>query len=239
MKKLLGILLFFLVMGVGCSNNEPAIVKVDINPDEANEEPELIEEIIEDEIVDEFIEFTVDDEVIRVNLKQIPILKAYLQGVEEPKTVIEKMKIEKLFNKDNNEIYLLQFSCQQDQCSYLLLDQSSDNTGHLVADLASFEDFIISPEESKMLLKFNRPSNQEYPLSNIVVIDLVDWSVLTLENEEIINNLFDYNWPILNASWVDDETIAISVPDSIPINSEQVEDGNEELNEVLFHIKGN
>ncbi|WP_053074926.1 hypothetical protein [Ornithinibacillus californiensis] len=235
MKSKLGYMLFFMLFLVACSNDEPAIVKVDTPPEETAEVPELIEEVSEDEVVDEFIEFTLENEVVRVNLKQVPILNAYLQGVKNPQNVIQQMDIQKLFQQEDNDIYLLEFSCDN-TCSYLLLDQSSENTGILLADLSTFEQFILSPNETRVLVKFNRESAQDYPLSTIIVIDLKEWAVLSLENDAIVSNMFDFNWPIIAANWIDEETISISVPESLPTNHEQADIPNNEMNEIVYDV---
>lgn len=227
------LILFFLV---SCSNSEPAIVKVNTPPEEVTDEPELIEELVNDEEVDEFIEFKLNDEILRVNLKQIPILSAYLHAAEDRQSIIEQMGIQQMVNKEENSIYLLEFACLEDQCSYLLLDESSENTGLLVADLANFEQATVSPEQSKLLLKFTRESNYEYPLSNAVVVDLENWEVLPLENETITNNLFDFQWPILSVNWIDDETISISIPETLETNKEHPDNTNDKVNEVIFKV---
>src|SRR5690606_20017294 len=184
----------------------------------------------------EFIEFKFNNEILRVNLKQIPILSAYLHAAEDRQSIIEQMDIQQLVNKEDSSIYLLEFSCLEGQCSYLLLDESSENTGLLVADLATFEQVMLSPEQSKLLLKFNRESTYEYPLSNAVVVDLENWKVLTLENEAITNNLFDFQWPILSVNWNDEETIFISIPDTLETNKEHPDNTNNKVNEVIFKV---
>jgi hypothetical protein len=235
MKKALGFLFLFLILSA-CSKSEPAIVKVDPPSEVVTKEPELVEEVSDNEEVDEYIEFKLDDEVLRLNLKQIPILNAYLHAARDRQAIIEKMDIHRIIDKEENDIYLLEFSCQDNECSYLLLNQNIQNAGFLVADFATFENFILSPEESKLLLKFNRESNQDYPLSNIVVIDLEKWEILGLKNNTITNNLFDYNWPIFSANWVDEETIAIAVPDTLVSNPEAPGGFYNKVNEVTFTL---
>ncbi|WP_010096852.1 hypothetical protein [Ornithinibacillus scapharcae] len=238
MKKILGLLFLFVLVLTACSHEQPAIVKVETPPEDTKEEPELIEEVTDNEKVDEFIEFTLEEEVVRVNLNQIPILSSYLHAVKDRQQVIEKMDFQHLLNIDDNDIYLLEFSCNKaDHCSYLLLDHNSENTDFLVADLASYEEFILSPEGTKLLLKFSRDTSQEYSVSNIVVIDLQEWDIMSLENDDIENNLLDYNWPILSTSWVDDESILISVPDTLQTNTEKTDtEIIETTNDILFNV---
>ncbi|WP_345824074.1 hypothetical protein [Ornithinibacillus xuwenensis] len=241
MQKLLGFLLLLLLGITGCSNDQPAIVKVDTPPDKVSEEPELVEEVSEDEEeVDEFIEFPLEDEVVRVNLNRVPILQAYLQAASNRQNVIETMKIERITSNDETNMYLLAFSCKNLQCSYLLLDETVENSGFLVADLASFETSSLSPDQTKLLLKFNRQSTLKLPVSDIVVIDLKNWEELSLQNTDEINDILDFQWPILGADWVNDETISISIPDILQLTTEQLEYWelhNNATNDILFQIE--
>lgn len=238
MQKSLGFLFFLMLILAACSNEQPAIVKVETPPENTKDEPELIEEITENEKVDEYIEFTLEEEVVRVNLNQIPILSSYLHAAKDRQRVIETMDFQHLLNKDDNDIYLLEFSCNQmEHCSYLLLDHNSENTDFLVADLAKYEEFILSPEETKLLIKFSRDTSQGYFVSNIVVIDLEEWTIMSLENDDITTNLLDFNWPILSVGWMDEESISISVPDALPTNTEQLDEAaNEITNDIIFNI---
>jgi hypothetical protein len=220
MRKTLTVLFIGIILLTACSKSQPAIVKVDTPTNDLTSEPELIEEVTDNEKVDEFIEFPLDDEVVRVNLKQIPILRAYLQASKDPKSVIEKMKIERLYSKENNDIYLLEFSCTDMGCSYLLLDESTENTGFLLADLASYETSLISPDESRLLVKFTRNREAELPLSDVVVIDLINWQSLSLKSEEINYSVLDFSWPISAVTWIDDDTVSLSVPEMLQSSTE-------------------
>lgn len=234
MKNALGSILFLLFILSACSTDEPTILKVDTSSKE--NDPELIEVVTEDEVTDEYIEFTINDEIVRVNLKNIPILKTYLQGVEQPITEINNMEIQKLFEQENNEIYLLSFSCQLDKCSHILLDQNNEHEGILVADLAILDGYNLSPEQSKLLLIFKRTLAQESSLSNIVIIDMNKWTFLSLHNEDIVHNMFDFNWPILSASWIDEDNVSISVPDSLLNYFDETENSNDKINDIKFHV---
>lgn len=212
LKKLL-LLIGLLVVLSSCVNDEPAITKIEDAKISPSEEPELIEEVNE-ETVDEYIEFVLEDEVVRINLSLVPILKQYLSAENEREKMVESMHLERIHQQEDNSIYLLRFSCMKELCSYLLLDQSKDNSGHLLTDFAILKDIKESPEQKKLLFHFNRiTSDAPLPISRIVTIDLDTWEPLSPINEtdHSINN--DYNWPIFAAEWIDETRISVTLPD--------------------------
>ncbi|PAV28800.1 hypothetical protein CIL05_14325 [Virgibacillus profundi] len=210
MKKILSILILILL--AACVKEEPAIEKTDTVTDDPSNEPELVEEVNENEDeVEEYIEFAFEDEQIRINLKMVPILDAYLNAVNDRQTAIEKMEIERIY-ADSPSMYLLEFSCQNNLCSYLLFNSNADTQTYLLADLAKSVSMIGSPDHTKMLFLFQRNSSLPLPLTNMVVIDLEAWEPLPLINETTDSNILDYTWPLISAEWIDNETISAAKP---------------------------
>lgn len=207
LKRLFG--LGLLLVAVSCSNNEPIIEKKEAAPAPDNE-PELVEET-EKETVKEFIDFPLPDEQIRIKLDMVPILREYLQSAKNMQKEIENMKLTPIY-VDQDTLYLLEFSCQMDLCSYLLLDQSKGNQAFLMADLAKFVKTEQSPDYSKIFMQFDRKTASSLPLSNLAVIDLENWQPVTLENTMNDSIMLDYTWPILEAEWADNQTVSISIP---------------------------
>ncbi|WP_090869448.1 hypothetical protein [Oceanobacillus limi] len=221
--------LFTFVLLSSCSSDEPVLVKKKTTLPHSQENPELIEQKNEDEEVNEFIEFTLDDEVVMLNLNLVPILNQYLHAVSDRNKKIEEMNIQRIHQKVTNSIYLLEFSCHNSLCSYLLFDQNKDNTGHLVADLANLIHAKLSPDHSKLLLQFNRESNLPLPVTHLVVLNLEEWQPVKLENEHTDTQLLHYKWPILGLDWVNNETISVVIPDIIEPTPEMINNWQNEL----------
>ncbi|MFB4169522.1 hypothetical protein [Virgibacillus sp. JSM 102003] len=200
-----------LLLLAACSE-EPVIVQKDTKLVDPNQDPEFVEEQNEDEEVDQYIEFALPEEEVMINLEMVPILDAYLQATQSRQQALEKMNMFRISATDKN-LYLLEFSCHDELCSYLLLDQTMDNQAYLVADLAKYIQAKVSPENTKILLRFNRNLKTPSPYSNIAVIDLEEWELLPLVNETNDKDLLNYKWPILAANWVDDDTISVFHPD--------------------------
>ncbi|WP_249869948.1 hypothetical protein [Oceanobacillus saliphilus] len=231
-KKLRVISLFLIIAGCSTSSSN-VIEKVDTVPIETEKEPALIEQHEEEEM-EQYIEFFLDDEQVLVNLQMVPILKEYLSGSKHRQSAINDMKLDRLPLEDH-QIYLLEFSCFHDSCSYLLFNQSGNNAAYLIADLAKSKNILISPDQSKVAIQFSRNGKQNLELDNIVVIDLIEWKVLSLNNETSEDNFLNYTWPYVGVQWMDDETLTVSVPDIIEPTSQHISEWNEVGGNVIIN----
>ncbi|MFZ3579655.1 hypothetical protein [Virgibacillus sp. DJP39] len=208
MKKYL--YLIVLLFLAACQSEDQVIVKKETNQQNINDNPELVEKSTSDEEVDEMIEFILPEEKVMINLGMVPILDSYLSASQDRKKSVESMVLTPI-HIDNSHLYLLEFSCIVNSCSYLLLDKSEENQAHLVADLANLKGIKTSPDNTKLLLWFDRKSSSPVPLSNIVGIDTTDWKLLTYTTPGE-RKILNYNLPILSAQWNDNDTISISIP---------------------------
>ncbi|MFD1849221.1 hypothetical protein [Oceanobacillus bengalensis] len=209
MRKLF-ILVMFVTLIAGCSDNtEPVIQKVEnIGNKGDNSKPELIEEEVEDEQeIIEYIDFSVDDQLVRVNLDGIPILNNYLIGIIDKETAVEGMNLEEI---EGQSIYLLEFSCQNDLCSYLIINQNEEDQSYLLTDLARYETTHFSPDGSKLAIQFSRPSSHDYPLHHIITINTETWELLDLQNETESESILQYTWPYISVEWIDDTSISVT-----------------------------
>lgn len=215
-KKLLCIGLLLLL--TACSE-EPVIVKKEPSPKNADKEPEIVEQqSSEEDKTDKFIEFALPEQQVMINLEMIPILNVFLQTAVNKDKAISEMDLTRI-SADNKTLYLLEFSCYNKLCSYLLLDQSQKNQAYLVADMAQSMQIQLSPDNSKILLHFNRKRSLPVPLSDIVVIDLVTWQPIVLNSVTTEEKLLDFNWPLISSYWIDNNTIEVFKP-NIPTVTE-------------------
>ncbi|MRH41855.1 hypothetical protein GH741_04105 [Aquibacillus halophilus] len=213
---LLFVLIFFLM---GCSSEEsPAITKKDVVSEEPSSKPELIENETKEnneQQIEMLLEFNLPSEQVTINLEEVDILKEYLSGVSDTQQQISNMKLTPINLQLNETLYLLQFSCYNDNCSYLLLDQNEDGRSFLVSDLSKLLKFSLSEENNKLLMIFRRVSIVNETLiqkDNLVVMDIDSWVKLPYSSstgEKFTNN---YQTPILDAIWNEDDSITVTVP---------------------------
>ncbi|HLR80171.1 MAG TPA: hypothetical protein VK119_06280 [Bacillota bacterium] len=237
MRKLISVFTMFMML-TACAD-EPVIVKSDTPSEDPESKPEIVEQENDDEEeADEFIEFTLPEEKIMINLKMIRILDSYLQTFQNRRQALEEMNLNSIDTGDKNH-YILEFSCHETLCSYILLDQGEENRAYLIADLAKLIQALKSPDDTKMLFHFNRGESRP-PLSDIVVMDMKKWEPLALHYPTTEEAMLDYNWPILAAEWNDDNSLSATVPDITEPSAEnlkQWKNTEKPTKEVILKIK--
>lgn len=231
--------IFLLIFISACNDTEPVIVKRETTSDPVINEPELIEEETEKDDV-QFIEFSLPYEQVVINLQKIPILKEYLQLMKDKKTAIEKMNLIPI-HLGKRTIYLLEFSCEDSLCSYLIIDQSKDNPAYLIADLAKYVNAMISPDQTTIIIKFQRHHSLPVPLTNLVAIDLDQWKILSLTTSSATEHeILNFNWPISSITWIDETTISAHIPRLTELTEENLSEwknSEKETAEIIFQIE--
>ncbi|MDC3416560.1 hypothetical protein [Aquibacillus salsiterrae] len=226
------LLLFFLLafLLAACSNETPAITKVESDETNKEQSPVLIEKEKEsksDEEVERSIEFNLPKEQVLINLDQVTILKQYLAGITNKRFEINQMQLSQVL--DFESLYLLRFSCRQDTCSYLLLDQDGDGRSFLLEDLTKLDKIQTSSDKEKLLFTFNRVEDEiENPSTKLLVMDLASWKPVPLVNEQFNGNLNTYQTNIANAEWKNDNTLSIKLENTAvapPKENNKTEDG--------------
>ena len=206
---------FILPMAIfiaGCNKDNSVIEKVEGIEANPMEEPELVE-VVEEEEIKETIEFPLEDEQIIISLGMVPILNEYLKGSNNREQAIQEMSLERI-DIDSLSIYLMEFSCHNGKCSYLLFHQDSDREAILIADMAMAVDHAVSPDGTKLLFQFSR-SKEGISYGQIVVIDMSSWEMLPLYNEDGDAKILNYTWPFVSADWNEDGNIAVQIPDIV------------------------
>ncbi|WP_164669220.1 hypothetical protein [Virgibacillus doumboii] len=232
-------LLLLLIIFLAACTNEPVLVKKDTPPEDPNKKPEIVEQQHDnEEEVDEFIEFVLPDEKVMINLEMVPILNEYLHASQDRKKVIEQMSIDRM-DVTGKSLYLLKFSCHNDICSYMLLDQTKDNQAYLIADLAKLIQMEVSLDETKILFHFDRNIQSPVPPSDIVVIELEKWEPVSLVNQTSDKEILDYKWPIITADWNEDQTISATIPDIGEPNLQQWNESDQPTKRIEFSIEAN
>ncbi|MCT2534346.1 hypothetical protein NC661_09830 [Aquibacillus koreensis] len=215
MKNVLWVIIILLFVLTACSKGSPTITKVESDEQTTTQKIALIENELEDDEDEEnkelLLEFQIPNEKVTINLEHIGILKSYLVGVENPKQEIRKMRLRPLNIPNHETLYLLQFSCFENSCSYLLLDQTEDGRSYLLADLATFEKVLPSPDYSKLLFVFNKKvADTSVVKHKVVTIDLEEFvPIHPTQHKEISSN---YQWHIASIDWNDSSTLSVSLP---------------------------
>src|SRR5690625_1534951 len=121
-KKYLLFLLFIIL--VGCSKEPPIIIQEFADPTD-----ETSIDFVADEFSDvesnQFLEFTLSDQQISLNTDKIPILSSFLKSHNDRDQAVQDMQLSQILKDKSESIFLLSFACQDNSCSYVLINTES------------------------------------------------------------------------------------------------------------------
>ncbi|WP_238472095.1 hypothetical protein [Oceanobacillus alkalisoli] len=216
MMRMVLSVVFIVIFLSACSENDTLSpihkADLDLEPLEtsAAKKSEPLDQDPED--IEEYVEFTIDEEIISLSIRDIPILHQFLQVQKKPQQAISDMELKK-YVLGMEEFFILCFSCYDKQCSYLLLHPDQNKSAFLVADMASYVNHTFSPDATKVAFHFNRPGEAHLVPSHVIVFDLKEWTAVTMRNEGDEAFGLGFTWPIFSIEWSDDSSLAIDFPD--------------------------
>ncbi|GAA4071203.1 hypothetical protein [Amphibacillus indicireducens] len=217
-KKYLLSLLFIIL--VGCSKEPPIIIQEVTDPT-SETSIDLVAEEFSDVENAQFLEFTLSDQQISLNIDKIPILANFLKNHNDRDQAIQNMQLTQILKDKFDSFFLLSFACQDNSCSYVLINTESEYS-KLLADQARTVKINVSPDESYLLIQFERQLRTNPRVTNkLFVLDLDTWEeiILTFEDKDM-TSLHSFRWPILDAEWRNDDELEITLPDlEIPSTS--------------------
>lgn len=234
MKQL--ILFIIVIFTVACSSNQ--------NEDQVNDQKAPEQKVIPEKesleldesvtnLSGEELVFKIDSENISLQIDQLPLLKSYLELVEEPKNEIDQMRFSRITTLPDQQLFLLGYSCDVNMCSYLLIDKQGDKLrSFLVSDLSLFREATLSPDYSKIMLTFQRNVSLTVVRNDLVIIDLKKWAFIPLHDKATAFKVLNFQYPIINSSWITNKTIEINIPNVTENTVEAIETWREESKEL-------
>lgn len=203
------ILLLSLFFLAACARSEPAIVREPVS-DVPDEEIILTEEKVEDSIV-QHLEFVIDDQLISINLNEVPIIKHYLAQHNNRDLAVQNMMLEPVFS-DSRDYYHLRFNCNGDLCSVLLIDTGSART-YLLADQVTFQTITGLDNRRQLYLIERGLANQSHVRGRILVFDFNTFQAESLLSDTIdVDQIRQPLWPIQSVR-IEDNHIYVELPD--------------------------
>lgn len=160
---------------------------------------------------------TIQDEtggVFDVSVNDIPIYKAYLNSQEDIKTEIERTQFEMINTSTEDQFILLKYNCGNKQCSTLLLKIRNSEVTSLALANGIFQDYEISSEKDKMLMRYSYNEGGEVVRHILIGIDLLEMKVIPFESSKKAEEyMFTPTWPIVDYKWIDTKKVLIETAD--------------------------
>ncbi|SER98162.1 hypothetical protein SAMN04487944_11468 [Gracilibacillus ureilyticus] len=207
MKKTITILLLLFITGCTNADSEDNLTL----PEEITGSNEVIANSIksvpiEEESVriDTTIDFFVDNKIITIDTEKIPILENFLSTFADREDGISTMALETLHLEN---LYLLTFNCNIDNCSYMLIDHSATDQSRLLDDFVTLKSFLPSPSGDKLLFIFGK-KEADY----VTVFNLQEWKREKYEPFSLNND----NIRLSNPLWINESefSVELSLPES-------------------------
>lgn len=213
MRKLLLFMLTILVtvLLAGCNDTEAIVVEEQTDPN-ASEQTELIEETIRDEKV-EMIEFHLIDEIVKLNLKNFPIIDHYLAQHKNRQTAIDEMTLAPL-DTTKKSLYLLTFAIKDQDASFLLIDTSKQRST-LIQDQVALVDFYTIDNQTLLFQFKKRDVNDDLFRHQLLAFNAEAFKTVDLitDSELVeVETFHRFHWPIIDLNIANDGTINITLP---------------------------
>ncbi|QHS22043.1 hypothetical protein GWK91_03370 [Virgibacillus sp. MSP4-1] len=232
MKKWLLFLLMALIF-IGCSDdNEESQVKETSDQEEMTEETEDKEKALPETLT---IPVTGTEDSITIHLENAPLLGRYMAASgKQAKEMASSFKARHLTDEAGGGLYMMSYACQGDnrRCSYLLIQKGEEENTVPLTDLAVFVSYQLSPDMEKIMLFFERGQN-DTKTHDIQVVDLTEHKLLSLQNEDLTEEVLNYNYPIEAMEWADTDTIKVRVPSHVNLENSSHNLGEEF---ILFEV---
>lgn len=213
MSKLFLFMLTILVtvLLAGC-NDTDAIVIEELTDPNASEQTELIEETIRDEKV-EIIEFHLIDEIIKLNLKNFPIIDHYLAQHKNRQSAIDEMTLAPL-DTTNKSLYLLTFAVTEQDASFLLIDTAKQRSA-LIQDQVALVDFYTIDNQTLLFQFKKRDVDGDLHRHQLLAFNAEAFKTVDLitDSELVEPETFRrFYWPIIDLYMTNDGTINVVLP---------------------------
>lgn len=174
------------------------------------------ETTISDENVEQLTISDENGESFSLFVKDIPLFQDYLDTQENRKNEIERTQFTILDAAQGTKYVLLQYSCGNKLCDTLLIKVSDSNVESLALVNGIFQDYKISTDNGKALLRYGYNEGDLVVRHILIAIDLVQLKIIPHPSTEQAKAYMDTDsptWPILDYNWLDNKRFVIKSAD--------------------------
>lgn len=157
-------------------------------------------------------------------LKDLPLIDKYLQHAGDATLEIARMKLSSFDRIDEtSSFFVLQYGCSKDLCSHLFIKkEEKDVQSKLISDFATLKEVKWSTEQQFLSFHFTEPEGDSFTRDTLYVIDVRDLDKMQLITPEENQVSLTHEWPILSTDWVNNDTIAVTIPDVSESSTEAI-----------------
>ncbi|WP_181349045.1 hypothetical protein [Thalassobacillus sp. CUG 92003] len=207
MKSILRWMAIISILSVtGCSSQTPSTQSesMKINQEETDESEPVSSE--------KMVEINVGENIYSIDLIDFPILDHYLTSNSDSDAQLNHMSFKSVGAEVNPHLYLTEFACYEDNCSYMIIDFIQEKST-LLTDLSQFISLQFSPDQTNLALNFKKVTDR-LQTHQLFVIDAATSEKLTLRPTEHADTPSPEasKYPIKDMSWQGNEHISVTLP---------------------------
>jgi hypothetical protein len=190
---------------------------------------------------DNIITIQDEDDSISFKRKDIPEIDEYLDGCDDIKVEIERMKLWHLTRMENDNYYLIKYSCGTKLCNNVLVKiHDGKLKSVLLSEASMYQDMKVSTNEKYMAFVFGINEGNMVIRHDLEVVDIsnMEKKTVTLKNDKNFN---PFTWYLESFKWINDQEIKISIPniDSFDFESlkKWLDDDSRETKDIELKVR--
>ncbi|MFP3387386.1 hypothetical protein [Brevibacillus sp. SIMBA_040] len=212
MNKWLHSLFLASVLSVSLTGCEEQPTKANLGPTEALSTETEAKEVVT-------IPF--ETKQVTIPVDSIPALREYLDqyDTQERQEEINRIVIQDFPSKTAGSFADIGYSCGTKLCSHVLVQIKDDNEIKTLPlrEGSIFQKAYFSPDESKLVILLGRNEGTEFVRNLVVFVDAAKLEEMKIvDPSDLVRQLVSvdsFMWPIRDLKWLDNKTVALTVPD--------------------------
>jgi hypothetical protein len=150
------------------------------------------------------IEIKKEGKSLKLPLADIPQYKNYLLQEENLQDEIARTRFTTLDVPIPEKINLLQYSCGNKECSTILVKSSSEKNQSLNLPTGIFQDYKLSPDNTKVLMRYAYDEGGLVRKQIVVAIDLHSFTLIGYSSSKLEEQfMLMPTWPVISYDWKD------------------------------------
>ncbi|WP_289136812.1 hypothetical protein [uncultured Brevibacillus sp.] len=184
----------------------------------------------------EVVTIPFDTKQVTIPVDAIPALREYLAqyNAQQRQEEINRIVIQDFPSKSAGSFADIGYSCGTKLCSHVLVQLKDGNEIKTLPlrEGSIFQEAYFSPDESKLAILFGRNEGTEFVRNVVVFVDttnLVEMKIV--DPSDSVRQLVSddsFIWPIRDLQWLDNNTLALTVPDLTDSSYEALVNWNRE-----------
>lgn len=156
------------------------------------------------------IEIKSEGKSLKLSLNDIPQYKKYLMNEEDVQSAIANTQFSSIVLSSSDTYAILKYGCGSKVCSTIMLKTNGTQSDSIEMPTGIFQDYIISPDQEKVLIRYAYDEGGIVKRQIIVAIDLGTLEVIPFTSADLAGQfMLQPTLPVVSYDWIDNEQFKI------------------------------